>query len=431
VYFWILENAGFMKKDFDVIVVGAGAAGLVAAASAAENGASVLLLEKMERAGRKLLITGNGRCNITNVAPMSDFIKEVFPNGRYLKKIFSRFFSNEILEILHQHGLETVTERGGRVFPVDNVAKSVVQALLRWTAQGKVEILFKSRVDKLLVENESVQGVEVIIDGEKTKFSAKSVIVCTGGKSYPATGSTGDGFTFAQNAGHKIEATRPALVPIETEGDLASKLMGLALKNVKASLWVNGKKMKDDFGELLITHFGLSGPIILSLSRTVVDELDKNNEVEISIDLKPALDDQKLDARLLRDLNENGKKRVANVFRLWLPSKMIGIFMEILNIDPNKESHQLSGKERRKVRLLLKDFRFKVTGYRPFKEAIITAGGVDTSEIDAKTMESKIVKNLYFAGEVLNLDANTGGYNLQIAWSTGWVAGKASCPHES
>ncbi len=410
-------------EKYDVLIIGAGPAGLMAAGKAAESGAKVLVLERMRQPGRKLLITGKGRCNITNMAPMSEFLSKVHPNGKFLKSAFSQFFSGDILELLKEHGLETVTERGDRVFPVTNKAVDVLNALLHWVNQYNVEILYDSRVSELLIHDGKVTGLNVENGDSFKLINAKSVIICTGGKSYPATGSTGDGYKLAQLAGHRIETLHQALVPLETLGETASKLQGLALKNVTASLWVNGKKQAEDFGEMLFTHFGISGPIILTLSRIAVDALRTGASVEISIDLKPALDEQKLDTRLIRDLNENGKKLLENAFKLWLPSSMIPVFFELLSLDPKKECHQVSSKERRKIMLLMKEMRFKISGCRSYKEAVITAGGVSTSEVDSKTMESKLVKNLFFAGEVLDLDADTGGFNLQIAWSTGWVAG--------
>ena len=249
--------------------------------------------------------------------------------------------------------------------------------------------------------------------------------MATGGKSYPATGSNGEGYELARRVGHSVVKARPALVSLETKGDLAQKLQGLNLKNVKATVWVNGKKRADDFGEMIFTHFGLSGPIILTLSREVVRELQDKNRVEVSIDLKPALDEQKLDTRLIRDLNEHGNKKLLNIFKLWLPSSMIPVFVELLNIDTEKECNQVSSKERKQILYLMKNLVFKISNYRSFKEAIITSGGINTKEISQKTMESKIVKSLYFAGEMIDLDAETGGYNLQIAYSTGWLAGNS------
>lgn len=410
-----------MKNDFDVIVVGAGPAGMLAAGRAAELSAKVLILEKMRREGRKLMLTGKGRCNITNNAEISTFIKYVYPKGRFLRTAFSNFFSKDIIGLLERYGVETILSRGGRYFPASNNAADVLQALLKWLKDLKVEIRCGQRVEKLLVKDNILQGLQA--NGQK--FKCAHVILATGGKSYPATGSNGDGYQLAERAGHSIEKAFPALVPLETEGGVAQKLQGLNLKNVKAAVWVNGKKIAEEFGEMIFTHFGLSGPIILTLSRTVVQELQKKNKVEISVDLKPALDEQKLDKRLLRDLNEHGKKKIGNIFRYWLPATMVPVFMDILEIDPEKECHQISSKERKQTRHLLKNLRFKVSHHRSFKEAIITAGGIPTNEISSKTMQSKIVSGLYFAGELIDLDAKTGGYNLQIAYSTGWLAGNS------
>jgi predicted Rossmann fold flavoprotein len=413
-----------LKKEnpYDLIVVGGGAAGLIAAGRAAQKGIRVLLLEKMRRAGRKLLITGKGRCNITHDADQSVYYQNIFPNGRFLKHAFHAFFVNDILDIMHEQGVETTTERGSRVFPVSNNAADVVNALLRWMGNKNIDILYGERVVDVIIENNTVRGVVSSGENGKRIIFGSNVMICTGGKSYPATGSTGDGYTLAKQAGHAVTDVFPALVPLVTAGETAGKLQGLGLKNVKAVVWVNGKKQKEDFGEVMFAHYGLSGPIILTLSRYVVEELAKKHKVEISIDLKPALDEQKLDARLLRDLNEHGKKQVENIFRLWLPAKLIPVFQEILQLDGTKLCNQLGGKERRKILFLMKDFRFEISGHPGFKEAIITAGGVSTSEIQSKTMESKLVKGLYFAGEVIDLDGNTGGFNLQIAYSTAWLA---------
>ena len=408
-------------KNYDVIIVGAGPAGLLAAGRAAELGGKVLVLEKMRSEGRKLLITGKGRCNITNDATIGEFITHVFPNGKFLRNAFSQFFSKDIIELLEKYGVEATLERGGRYFPASNKSLDILRALLKWVNELKVEIRCGHRVEKLLVEDGAIKGVRA--NGEI--FISENVILATGGKSYPATGSTGDGYELAKQLGHKIEKPIPALVPLETKGSVAQKLQGLNLKNVKAVVWVNGKKAGEAFGEMIFTHFGLSGPIILTLSRTVVTELQKNNKVEITVDLKPALDEQKLDKRLLRDLNEHGKKQISNIFRNWLPSSMIPVFIELLELDPDKACHQVSGKERKQIRYLLKNMRFEISHNRSFKEAIITAGGILTNEIRPKTMESKIVSGLYFAGEMIDLDAETGGYNLQIAYSTGWLAGNS------
>ncbi|OQX79687.1 MAG: FAD-dependent oxidoreductase [Bacteroidetes bacterium 4484_276] len=408
-------------NNLDVIVIGAGPAGLLAAGRAAELGGKVLVLEKMRQEGRKLLITGKGRCNITNNAAISEFIKHVYPNGKFLRSAFSQFFSNDITGLLQRYGVESILEQGGRYFPSGNKSADVLKALLKWTSELKVDIRCGHRVEKLIVEDVSIKGLKV--NGQH--IMARNIIVATGGKSYPATGSNGDGYELAKQTGHKIEKVRPALVPVETQGGVAQKLQGLNLKNVKAVVWVNDKKAGEAFGEMIFTHFGLSGPIILTLSRIVVEALQQKNKVEITIDLKPALDEQKLDKRLLRDLDGHGKKKINNIFRNWLPASMIPVFIDLLKLDPEKECHQVSSRERKQIRNLLKNLRFKITDHRSFKEAIITAGGIPTNEISPKTMESKLVKGLYFAGEIIDLDAETGGYNLQIAWSTGWLAGNS------
>ena len=414
-------------EKYDVIIVGAGASGLLAAGKLGESGLKVLLLEKMERAGRKLRITGKGRCNITNDAPMSDFIKKVHPNGRFLKNAFSNFFSNEMVELLNNHGVKTIVERGGRIFPASEKAVDVVDALIRITKKNHVVTKYKTRVSSLQIEDNKLIGIEAksITNDEIKLYYSDNVILASGGMAYPATGSSGEGYKLAKDVGHTIIPVRPALVPLETKGNIAQMLQGLSLKNSKAIVWVNDKKIQEDFGELLFTHFGLSGPIILSLSRFVVDEIDKKNKVEISIDLKPALDDKKLDNRLLRDIDEHGKMMIKSLFRKWLPGKMIDAFLEITEIDGEKEAHQISAADRKKIRLLMKDLRFEIKSYRPFKEAIITAGGIPTKEISSKTMESKIINNLYFAGEIIDVDGDTGGYNLQIAFSTGWLAAES------
>lgn len=417
-----------MKSEtiYDIIVIGGGVSGLIAAGRAGELGAKVLLLEKMGQTGRKLLITGKGRCNITNDSNISDFFKHIHPNPRFLKHAFFEFFTSDIIGLLKKYGVETEVERGERVFPISNSSADVHKALLQFALDQKVEIRCGIKASKLLIENNTISGIQVIENNVTGNYFAKKIIICTGGNSYPATGSDGQAYKMIKEAGHKIEAVRPSLVPLETEGDLAEKLQGLSLKNVSAKVWVNGKKQKEEFGEMLFTHFGLSGPIILTLSRFVVDEIRKHSDIEISIDLKPALDENKLDIRLQRDLNESGKKQLQNVFREWLPSKMIPVFFELTGINPYKECHQVNAKERKKILFLMKDFRLIIKGHRSFKEAIITAGGVCTNEIDAKSMESKLIKNLYFAGEVIDLDADTGGYNLQIAYSTAWLAGSSA-----
>ena len=414
-----------------VIVIGGGAAGLMAAGQAAEQGAETLALEKMPRPGRKLRITGKGRCNLTNVAPVSRFISHFGPNGRFLRQAFSRFFSSELVAFLDKLGIRTVTERGGRVFPVSDQAQGIVDALSAWARKSGVTLRPRSSVEGLLVEGKRVNGVRIGKGSTDQSiaervFRADAVIVATGGASYPITGSTGDGYRLAKSAGHTVVPIRPALVPLETAGETAPRLQGLSLRNVTIKVLIDGKKRAEAFGEMLFTHFGLSGPIILSLSRLIVDALRLHQRVILSIDLKPALDQRKLNERLLRDLEAHGKQKFRTLLKELLPAKLIPVCIDLTGIPPDKVGHQITAEERKGLRLWLKDFRLEVTGYRPFTDAIITAGGVDTKEVDPRTMASRLVEGLYFAGEVLDIDADTGGYNLQAAFSTGWVAGRSA-----
>jgi predicted Rossmann fold flavoprotein len=406
-----------------VIVVGAGAAGLMAAGQAAELGADTLLLEKMQRPGRKLRITGKGRCNLTNVVGLEEFIQRFGENGVFLRQAFHQFFSPDLLDFFDELGVLTVTERGGRVFPASEHAQDVVDALVHWVRKQGAALQTRSPVERLLVEGDRIAGV---MDTRERVYQAPAVIVATGGASYPATGSTGDGYRLAELVGHTVVPIRPALVPLETAGDAAQRLQGLSLRNAAVRLHIDGKQQADAFGEMLFTHFGVSGPMILYLSKLAVDALRTGQRVELSIDLKPALDKKTLDARLLRDLDTQGKKHFQNLLKGLLPSKLIPVCVDLTGIPAHKVVHQITAEERTRLRKWLKDFRLQVTGHRGFEEAIVTAGGVALDEIDPRTMESRLVKGLYFAGEVLDLDANTGGFNLQAAFSTGWVAGRAA-----
>jgi len=410
-------------KTYHTIVIGAGAAGLLAAGRAAQIGEKVLLIERNERPGRKLLITGKGRCNITNNASLDEYLKKVFPRPRFLKHAFKKFFTTEIIALLNENGVETMVERGDRVFPVSEKSKDVVDGLVNWAKTNGVNFEYNQRVESIIVNDGKVGGLIANLNGKPITYHCKKVVIATGGKSYPATGSTGDGYKLASEVGHTIVKPMPSLVPLETSCEKAMRMQGLSLKNVNASLWVDGKKLASEFGEMLFTHFGLSGPIILTLSRLVVKALNHSSRVEIIVDLKPALDDAKLDKRLLRDIDEQGQKLAENLMRQWMPSAMVPIFMELTKIEPNTSANQISAQQRKKIRVLLKNLPFSISRPRSFKEAVVTSGGVSLDEVNSSTMESKLVKGLFFAGEVLDLDADTGGYNLQIAWSTGWLAG--------
>ncbi len=421
-----------------VIVIGGGPAGLIAAGQAAKLGAETLLLEKMDRPGRKLRITGKGRCNLTNIAPLTQFIEHFRPNGRFLRQAFSQFLTSELLAFFEELGVPTATERGGRVFPASGRAQDVVDALVQWIGECGVKVRNRSPVERLNVEGKKVTGVKMYKAVSRMRqastirpscgqiYHADAVIIATGGASYPETGSTGDGYQLAELAGHSIVRIRPALVPLETRGDIAQRLQGLSLRNVRVQVSVDEKKRGQGFGEMIFTHFGVSGPVILSLSRQVVDALRLGQKVELSIDLKPALDHGKLDARLLRELDAHGKQHFRTFLKELLPRKLIPVCMDLVDILPGKVGHQITTRERKRLRMWLKDFRLQVNAYRPFKEAVITAGGVNTREVEPRTMASRIVEHLYFAGEVLDVDADTGGYNLQSAFSTGWIAGRSA-----
>ncbi len=405
-----------------IIIIGGGAAGLMAAAQAAKTEAEILILEKMKRAGCKLSITGKGRCNITNIAEISGFVDHFGKTGPFLRQAFSRFFNTDLMDFLEEEGLKLVTERGGRVFPASGRAQDVPTVLLQWCKKRGVQFKHSQKVDALIINNNRVQGV--VACGKE--FPGDAVILATGGASYPATGSTGDGYRLAGSAGHSIVPIRPALVPLETAGDVSIKPAGLNLRNVRVRMFVNGRKRREVFGELLFTEFGVTGPVILSLSGDAVDALRMGQTVTISIDLKPALDEKKLDSRLLRDFASRGKEPFKSLLRGLLPREMVPVCVGLTGIAPDRIACTITAKERRCLRIWLKDFRLEVTGHRPFTEAIITAGGVDTREVDPRTMESRKTKGLFIAGELLDVHADTGGYNLQAAFSTGWLAGRSA-----
>lgn len=408
-----------------VIVIGAGASGLMAAGMAAESGDEVLVIEKNDRAGRKLAITGKGRCNITNSADIGDFIDMVPGNGKFLYSAFYSFTNDDVVSFFEKLGVKTKVERGGRIFPVSDSAKDVVMALVKFCRDNGVKFRYNSIVKKILVENNVVKGVVL---NDETRLDCDKVIIATGGKSYPVTGSTGDGYRFAKEMGHKIIDIKPSLVGLLAQEDYCKELQGLSLRNVTFTLKsVVGKNIYSEFGEMLFTHFGVSGPIVLSGSRFLHGFMKEDRSVtgvKGEIDLKPALDDEKLDKRLLRDFEKYQNKQLKNALFDLLPEKLIPVVIRLSEISEDKKVNVITKEERRRIIRVLKAFPITIIGLRPVDEAIVTAGGVCVDEVEPSTMESKLVGGLYFCGEVLDLDAYTGGFNLQIAFSTGYLAGK-------
>lgn len=402
-----------------VLVVGAGAAGLMAAGTAASFGASVTLIEKNPRVGRKIMITGKGRCNILNNCDVPTFISNVPVNGRFLYSAISRFTPADTYEFFESLGLSLKTERGNRSYPQSDKAVDVVDALHSFVKDSGVTIV-QDTVRSLVFENGAAAGVK----GEKQVYYADSVIVCCGGKSYPLTGSTGDGYILAKQAGHTVTELKPSLVPLESPDPECKSMQGLSLKNISLKITDtnSGKTVYSDFGEMLFTHFGLSGPVILSASSHIKNPEDGRYTAEI--DLKPALDTEQLDRRLQRDFNDNINRDVSNAFSKLLPRKIIVPVLKRWGVPFDKKCHFVTREERRRLCEILKCFTIPISGFRPIEEAIVTSGGVKTGEIDPKTMESKLVPGLFFAGEVIDVDAYTGGFNLQIAWSTGRLAGE-------
>ncbi len=411
-----------LKIDADLIVIGAGPAGIMAAFTAARKGASVILFEKNKTIGRKLAITGAGRCNLTNLTDMNELISNTPGNGRFLYGAFQRLNPEALMNFFQNSlGLPLKVERGNRVFPESDKAQDVVGVLYQELKSSGVEIRTSTKVAGLVIEPGRIRGVR--LDNGKEVYSSK-VLVATGGLSYPGTGSTGDGYQFARLAGHQIIPLTPSLIPLETLEPWVKRLEGLSLVNVEITSFHEGKKLQSEFGEMLFTSFGVSGPIILSLSRKIsLLVLDKPNSVSISIDLKPALTKEELDLRVQRDFSKSLNKIFKNVLDELLPQKIIPVIIELSAIDPLKPVHQINKEERLHLVDLLKNLTLTILKPRPIAEAIVTAGGVNTKEINPKTMESKLIQGLYFAGEVVDVDAYTGGFNLQIAFSTGFVAG--------
>ena len=402
-----------------VIVVGGGAAGMMAAITAARSGAEVLLFEKNDRLGKKLRITGKGRCNVTNDCDKNEFLSNVASNSKFLFASLSRFSTSDTKDFFEECGVPLKTERGKRVFPVSDKAQDIVFAMENACIEAGVRII-KKKVDSLIIEDGKAIGV--VAGGED--YGAKSVIVCTGGASYPRTGSTGDGYRFAKSAGHKIVDIKPSLVPLIAKGKLCAHLQGLSLKNIafKVRNNENGKVVFEDFGEMMFTHFGLTGPVVLSASAHLADI--ESGKYVACIDMKPALDFKTLDARILSDFNECINKDFINSLDALLPQKMIDAVVALYGIDPRKKVNSITKEEREKLVSVIKNIEIPLSGFRSIDEAIITKGGISVNEVSPKTMESKLVSGLYFAGEVLDLDAYTGGFNLQIAFSTATLAGE-------
>ena len=404
-----------------VLVIGGGAAGMFAAIFAAKNGNEVCLLEKNEKLGKKIFITGKGRCNITNACDIDTLFGSVISNSKFLYSSFYGYTNEDVMEFFEEMGLKIKTERGERVFPESDHSSDVIGTLIKELQRLGVEICLRTEVKRILKDDRGFRGV-ILADG-KQKFG-DACIVATGGYSYQTTGSTGDGYRFAKEMGHEVSEILPALVPLNVKENYVKELQGLSLRNVETVIYDGKKEVYRDFGEMLFTHYGVSGPLILSASSYITKKL-KKKEMRLVIDLKPALSETQLDARVLRDFEDNKNKHFKNAIGKLFPSKLIPVMLLLSGIDPEKKVNEISKEERLGFVHLIKHFELTITGTRDFNEAIVTQGGVKTKEINTSTMESKIVPGLYFAGEVLDLDALTGGFNLQIAWSTGYAAGSS------
>lgn len=411
----------------NVIIIGGGPAGMLSAISAAKQGDNVTILEKMNSCGRKLLITGKGRCNITSSLNMDEFMNNIPGNSRFLYSAFGNFTNQDIIQMLEKEGVKTKNERGNRIFPVSDQSKDVLNALIKILKKLKVIIKTNTKADKIIVKDNIAIGVKT----DKEIIYADKIILATGGKSYPATGSTGDGYKIANAVGHTVTELKGSLVPLEIyEMDLCKNLQGLSLRNVTVKIkdTEKNKIVYEDFGEMIFTHFGISGPTVLSSSAILlryknIIELLKNRKIKLYIDLKPALTEEQLDLRIRRDFEEVKNKQFKNSLDKLLPQKLIEAIIKLSKINGDKKVNEITKEERLKLVKLLKNFEITIKTFRPIEDAIITAGGISIKEINPKTMESKIVKNLYFAGEIIDVDAYTGGFNLQIAYSTGYTAG--------
>lgn len=405
-----------IMNEYDLIIVGAGASGLVAGISASRFSKNILIVEKNNSAGKKLKITGNGRCNLTNSAKLDDFLKAFGKNGKFLYPSFLNFFSKDIINLLEEEGVFCFEEEDGRIFPKSNNSNDVLKAFLNKLSD--VKIIFNTKIRDLILKDNTALGVQT----ENQKLFSKNVIIATGGCSYPITGSTGDAYSFAKKLGHQIVLPKPSLVPLESF--IGKELQGVSLENILLSVYVNSKKQNEILGDIIFTHYGVSGPLILNLSKFIVEELLKKNKVRLLIDLIPLFSTKELDFKIIKILEDHPKMILKNVLAFFLKNKVCDYILGILKIDPNKVSNKLSKIERLSILKLMKEFSFEIVKSRPIEEAMITAGGVSLKDINPKTMGSKIVKNLYFVGEVLDLDAICGGFNLQSAFSTAWLAGE-------
>lgn len=410
-----------MKKK--IAVIGGGAAGMFAALNAAERGCEVHLFEKNEKLGKKIYITGKGRCNLTNACDTEELFQAVVSNPKFLYSAFYGYTNHDVIDFFEKAGTKTKIERGDRVFPVSDHSADVIDALRRKMREYKVQVHLNTEVSKVEAKDGKVTGV--LSDGEKKLFPADAVLVATGGISYKTTGSTGDGYRFAEELGHKVTELYPSLVPFNTKEAWAKSLQGLSLKNVDVKVMDGKKKLYDGFGEMMFTHFGVTGPMILSASAHIGKQLQKSGELNAYLDLKPALTMEQLDARILREFEAGQNKQFKNVIGVLFPSSLTPVMLELGGISPEKKIHDISREERMHFEELVKAFPFTINGMGEYKEAVITRGGVSVKDIQPGTMESRRVKKLYFIGEVLDLDAVTGGYNLQIAWSTAYLAAMA------
>lgn len=423
-----------------VLVIGAGAAGMMSAISAAYEGNEVYVYEHNEKPGKKIYITGKGRCNITNACETEELFQKIMSNAKFMYSAIYNFTNQDVIDMFNRLGCPTKVERGDRVFPISDKSSDVISALQREMKKNNVKVYYNTNVEDICIDEGKFVAIKISQNGKKSKVNGDKLIIATGGLSYSSTGSTGDGYEFARKLGHTITELRPSLVPFNLKGSEYKELQGLSLRNVDLTIKVNEKKIYKELGELLFTHFGISGPLVLSSCPILIKELDKNNnknkkkrakgqneekiDVRLSIDLKPALTEEQLDGRILRDFEKNINKNFSNSLDELLPKKLIPIIIRRTNIDPNKKVCFVTKDERARLVKIIKNLDYEFLSFRGYAEAIITKGGVNVKEINPSTMESKIVNGVYFAGEVLDIDAVTGGYNLQIAWSTGYLAGQ-------